>query len=251
MKQVFSRVDFTCGTAIMTMKEEQKRPTIKQLPAHERPRERLIQGGDEHLTDAELLGIIIRDGTQEYSAVDLAKKLLSVHGDFRNLSAVSISELCKTKGIGPARAAQIKAALAIAKRFSATSLKPGQQFKSSNDIYEHFHEQLRGKKQEVFLVVLLDNKNRIVKIETDVSAGSLTSSIVHPREAFKAAVKESAASVIFVHNHPSGDPEPSKEDIQITNRLVDAGNIVGIKILDHIIIGNEQYVSFKDRGIMS
>ena len=108
-----------------------------------------------------------------------------------------------------------------------------------------------GKKQEVFLAVLLDNKNRIIKIESDVSAGSLTSSIVHPREAFKAAIKESAASVIFVHNHPSGDPEPSKEDIQITNRLVEAGNIVGIKILDHIIVGNEQYVSFKDRGIMT
>ncbi len=234
----------------VTMKEEKKRPTIKQLPAHERPRERLIQGGDEHLTDAELLGIIIRDGTQDYSAVDLAKKLLSVYGDFRSLSSVSIRELCETKGIGPARAAQIKAALAIAKRFSATSMKPGQQFKHSNDIYEHFHERLRGKKQEVFLAVLLDNKNRIIKIESDVSAGSLTSSIVHPREAFNAAIRESAASVIFVHNHPSGDPEPSKEDIQITNRLVEAGNIVGIKLLDHIIIGNAQYVSFKDRGLM-
>ena len=168
------------------------------------------------------------------------------------MSSVSIRELCETKGIGPARAAQIKAALAIAKRLTAkTSLKPGQQFKRSNDIYDYFHEQLRGKKQEVFLAVLLDNKNRIIKTESDVSAGSLTSSIVHPREAFKAAIRESAASVIFVHNHPSGDPEPSKEDIQITHRLVEAGNIVGIKILDHIIIGNEQYVSFKDRGIMT
>jgi len=234
----------------VAMKEEKKRPTIKQLPAHERPRERLIQGGDEQLTDAELLGIIIRDGTINYSAVDIAKEILSKYSDFRSLSSVSIRELCKIDGIGPARAAQIKAALAIAKRFSATFIKPGQQFKCSNDIFKHFHEQLLGKKQEVFLAVLLDNKNRIIKIESDVSAGSLTSSIVHPREAFKAAIRESAASVIFVHNHPSGDPEPSKEDIQITNRLVDAGNIVGIKILDHIIIGNEQYISFKDRGIM-
>ncbi|MDO8142791.1 MAG: DNA repair protein RadC [Candidatus Brocadiales bacterium] len=232
------------------MKENKKRPTIKQLPAHERPRERLIHGGDERLTDAELLGIIIRDGTINYSAVDIAKEILSKYSDFRNLSSVSIRELCRIDGIGPARAAQIKAALAIAKRYSATSIKPGQQFKCSNDIYNHFHEQLLGKKQEVFLAVLLDNKNRIIKIESDVSAGSLTSSIVHPREAFKAAIRESAASVIFVHNHPSGDPEPSKEDIQITNRLVEAGNIVGIKILDHIIIGNEQYVSFKDRGLM-
>ncbi|MDN3515555.1 MAG: DNA repair protein RadC [Candidatus Brocadia sp.] len=236
---------------ITAMKEEKKRPTIKQLPTHERPRERLIQSGDEHLTDAELLGIIIRDGTQDYSAVDLARKLLSEYGDFRRLSTASVSELCETKGIGPARAAQIKAALAIAKRLTETSIRPQQQFKCSSDIFRHFHEQLREKKQEVFLAVLLDNKNRIIKVEADVTKGSLTSSIAHPREAFKAAIKESAASVIFVHNHPSGDPEPSKEDIQITQRLSEAGNIVGIKVLDHIIIGNGSFVSFKDKGIIS
>ena len=196
------------------------------------------------------MGIIIRDGTTNYTAIDIAQELLTKYGDFRKLSSASIGELCKTEGIGPARAAQIKASLAIAKRFSATSIKPGQQFKCSNDIYNHFHEQLRGKKQETFLVVLLDNKNRVIK-EVIISAGSLTSSIVHPREVFNPAIKESAASVIFVHNHPSGDPEPSKEDIQITNRLVEAGNIVGIKILDHIIIGNECFVSLKDRGIIA
>ncbi|TVM04227.1 MAG: hypothetical protein CV087_00865 [Candidatus Brocadia sp. WS118] len=233
------------------MKEEKKRPTIKQLPTHERPRERLIQSGDEHLTDAELLGIIIRDGTINYSAVDIAKELLSKYGDFRKLSFVSINELCKIDGIGPARAAQIKAALAIAKRFSTTFITPGQQFKCSNEIFKHFHEQLRDKKQEVFLAVLLDNKNRIIKIESHVSTGSLTSSIVHPREVFNPAIKESAASVIFVHNHPSGDPEPSKEDIQITQRLAEVGTLIGIKVLDHIIIGNEKYVSLKERGIIS
>lgn len=234
----------------MVMKEEKKHPTIKQLPTHERPRERLIQSGDEHLTDAELLGIIIRDGTTNYSAVDLAKKLLSEYGDFRRLSLASVGELCKIKGIGPARAAQIKASLAIAKRFSTISVKPLQQFKCSNDIFGHFHERLRGRKQEIFLIVLLDNKNRIMK-ELTISSGSLTSSIVHPREVFNPAIKESAASVVFVHNHPSGDPEPSKEDIQMTQRLLEAGNIVGIRVLDHIIIGNECFVSFKDKGIMS
>lgn len=232
------------------MEKERKRPTIKQLPHHERPRERLIQNGDEYLTDAELLGIIIRDGTSNYSAVDLAQKLLSEFGDFRRLSSVSIGELCKIKGIGPARAAQIKASLAIAKRFSTISVKPLQQFKCSSDIFAHFHERLRGIKQETFLVVLLDNKNRIIK-ELPVSTGSLTSSIVHPREVFNPAIKESAASVIFVHNHPSGDPEPSKEDVQITHRLSEVGTIVGIKVLDHVIIGNERFVSFKDKGIIS
>ncbi|MFO0794605.1 MAG: DNA repair protein RadC [Candidatus Brocadiaceae bacterium] len=232
------------------MKEENKRPTIKELPTHERPRERLIQNGDECLTDAELLGIIIRDGTPAYSAVDIAQGLLSKYGDFRNLGSVSISELCKIKGIGPARAAQIKASLAIARRFATIALQPQQQFKCSRDIFNHFHERLRGKKQENFLAVLLDNKNRIIK-DLSISTGSLTSSIVHPREVFNPAIKESAASIIFVHNHPSGDPEPSKEDIQITHRLVEVGNIVGIKVLDHLIIGNDHFVSLKDKGIIS
>ncbi len=232
------------------MKEAKKRPTIKQLPAHERPRERLIQSGDEYLTDAELLGIIIRDGTTNYSAVDLAQELLSKYGDFRKLSSVSIGELCKVRGIGPARAAQIKASLAIAKRFSTISVKPSQQFKCSRDIFDHFHERLREKKQEIFFIILLDNKNRIIK-ELTISAGSLTSSIVHPREVFNPAIKESAVSVIFVHNHPSGDPEPSKEDIQMTRRLLEVGDVVGIKVLDHIIIGNECFVSLKDKGIIS
>ncbi|MBU6392820.1 MAG: DNA repair protein RadC [Planctomycetota bacterium] len=232
------------------MKEAKKRPTIKQLPTHERPRERLIQSGDEYLTDAELLGIIIRDGTTNYSAVDLAQELLSKYGDFRKLSSVSIGELCKVRGIGPARAAQIKASLAIAKRFSTISVKPSQQFKCSRDIFNHFHERLRERKQEVFFIVLLDNKNRIIK-ELDISKGSLTSSIVHPREVFNPAIKESAVSVIFVHNHPSGDPEPSKEDIQMTRRLLEVGDVVGIKVLDHIIIGNECFVSLKDKGIIS
>jgi len=232
------------------MKEAKKRPTIKQLPAHERPRERLIQSGDEYLTDAELLGIIIRDGTTNYSAVDLAQELLSKYGDFRKLSSVSIGELCKVRGIGPARAAQIKASLAIAKRFSTISVRPSQQFKCSKDIFDHFHERLREKKQEIFFIILLDNKNRIIK-ELDISKGSLTSSIVHPREVFNPAIKESAVSVIFVHNHPSGDPEPSKEDIQMTRRLLEVGDVVGIKVLDHIIIGNECFVSLKDKGIIA
>lgn len=226
-----------------------KRPSIKQLPEDERPRERLIKGGEEGLTDAELLGIIIRDGTPEYSAVDLARRLLTKYGDFRNLSTKTIGELCKVHGIGPAKAAQIKAAMAIARRFSTVSLKPGNQFKSSQDIFAHFHEQLRDKKQETFLVVLLDNKNRIIK-DIPVSTGSLSQSIVHPREVFKPAIKESAASVVFVHNHPSGDPAPSNEDIELTQRLKEVSQVVGIKILDHVIIGNGCYTSFKDEGLL-
>ncbi len=240
-----------CGQcALMELcKHFKKRPSIKQLPEDERPRERLIKSGEEGLTDAELLGIIIRDGTPECSAIDLARKLLTKYGDFRNLSTKTIGELRKVRGIGPAKAAQIKAAMAIARRFSTVSLKTGNQFTRSQDIFAHFHEQLRDKKQETFLVVLLDNKNRIIK-DTRVSTGSLSQSIVHPREVFNPAIRESAAAVIFVHNHPSGDPSPSNEDIELTQRLKEVSQLVGIKILDHIIIGNGCYTSFKDEGLL-
>ncbi|MGR3311119.1 MAG: RadC family protein [Candidatus Brocadiales bacterium] len=222
---------------------------MKQLPEDERPRERLIKGGEEGLTDAELLGIIIRDGTPAYSAVDLARRLLTKYGDFRTLSTKTITELSKLHGIGPAKAAQIKAVMAIARRFSTVSLKPGSQFKRSQDIFAHFHEQLRDKKQETFLVVLLDSKNRIIK-DARISTGGLSQSLVHPRDVFNPAIKESAAAVVFVHNHPSGDPSPSKEDIELTQRLKEASHVVGIKILDHVIIGNGCYTSFKDEGLL-
>ncbi|MGR3178518.1 MAG: RadC family protein [Candidatus Anammoxibacter sp.] len=222
---------------------------MKQLPAKERPRERLIHGGEEQLSDAELLGIIIRDGTRKDSAVDVARKLLSKYGNFRELGSKTISEFCKIEGIGQAKAAQIKASIAIAKRYSTITLKPGVKFTNSKAIFNHFHEKLRDKKQETFLIVLLDNKNRILK-EKEISTGSLTASIVHPREVFGPAIREHAASVVFVHNHPSGDPSPSNEDIEITKRLKEVSAIVGIRILDHVIIGNTEYVSLKDDGLL-
>ena len=226
-----------------------KRPTIKQLPEGERPRERLIHKGEESLSDAELLGIIIRDGTPKESAVDIARKVLAKFGGFRELGTKTIPELCRIDGIGEAKAAQIKAVIAIAKRYSTISIKPGERFKGSQAVFNHFHEKLRDKKRELFLAVILDNKNRILK-EIEISIGSLTSSIVHPREVFGPAIREHAASVIFVHNHPSGDPYPSNEDIEITERLKKASGIVGIKILDHIIIGNTKYFSLRDEGLL-
>lgn len=226
-----------------------KRPSIKQLPASERPRERLIQSGEEQLSDAELLGIIIRDGTRRESAVDIARKLLSKYGNFRLLGSKTISELCKIDGIGLAKAAQIKAVIAIAKRYSTIAIKPGARLTSSDAIYRHFHEKLRDKKQEAFLLILLDNKNRILK-EEQISKGSLTTSIVHPREVFGPAMREHAASVLFVHNHPSGDPSPSDEDIEITRRLEKVSQIVGIRVIDHIIIGDSSYISFKGKGLL-
>ncbi len=226
-----------------------KRPTIKQLPEDERPRERLIHKGEEYLSDAELLGIIIRDGTPNESAIDIARKVLVKFGNFRELGTKTISELCRIDGIGEAKAAQIKAAIAIAKRYSTITIKPGKKFSGSQAVFNHFHEKLRDKKRETFLAVMLDNKNRLLK-EIEISIGSLTSSIVHPREVFGPAIREHAASVIFVHNHPSGDPYPSNEDIEITKRLKKVSGIVGIKILDHIIIGNTEYFSLQDKGLL-
>lgn len=226
-----------------------KRPTIKELPQAERPRERLIAMGEEALSDAELLGIIIRDGTPEASAVDLARKILTKYGDFRNLATKTVSELAQIKGIGPAKAAQVKAAMAIARRFAATPLTSGERVRSSGDVFNHLHERLRDRRQETFYLLLLDSKNKIIK-DLQVSAGSLSSSLIHPREVFSPAIRESAASVIFVHNHPSGDPEPSQEDLEITRRLQEVSEVVGIKVLDHVIIGAGKYVSLKDKGLV-
>ena len=240
-----------CGECTLTelCRYFRKRPTIKELPQSERPRERLIAMGEESLSDAELLGIIIRDGTPDASAVDLARKILFKYGDFKSLATKTTGELAMIKGIGPAKAAQVKAAMAIARRFAAIPLTSGKRVGSSEDIFNHLHERLRDRRQETFLLLLLDSKNRIIK-DLQISVGSLSSSMVHPREVFAPAIRESAASVIFVHNHPSGDPTPSQEDLEITNRLREVSNVVGIKVLDHVIIGAGRYVSLKDKGLL-
>lgn len=226
-----------------------KRPSLKELPAVERPRERLIHGGEDQLSDAELLGIIIRDGTRKSSAVDVARKVLTKFGNFRALSSVTITDLLKVEGIGEAKAAQIKAAIAIAKRFTNIPIEPGVRLGSCTAIFHHFFGRLRDEKQEIFYTVLLDNKNRILT-EKKISIGTLTSSIVHPREVFGPAMRDHAASVVFVHNHPSGDPDPSVQDIEITDRLKNVSDILGINIVDHLIIGHKDYISFRQLGLL-
>ena len=222
---------------------------IKDWPAAERPREKLIARGAEHLTDAELLALIIRSGAAagRMSAVDLARELLGHFGSLRRLAAATISELCQQPGIGPAKAAEIQALFQIARRFADQRLQPGHTYRSSADAFLHFHERLCDYRREVFLALLLDSKNRLIR-EVRISEGSLNASIVHPREVFAPALKESAAAVLFVHNHPSGDPTPSREDLEITSRLKGAGDLLGIRVLDHIIIGNGAYMSLADRG---
>jgi DNA repair protein RadC len=228
------------------------REAIKDWPEDERPRERLIKYGAESLSDAQLLAIILRTGNKTKSAVDLARTLIGRFKDFRSMDALSISELCKEKGIGTAKAAQIKAAFEIGKRMlsSGSGLKKG--FTCSEDVVNYYIPLMKNLKKEIFKTVLLDSKNKILKDVEDetVSKGSLTASIVHPREVFKTAIKESAAAVILVHNHPSGDPSPSREDIEITQRLVKSGEIVGIRVLDHIIIGDGSHFSFLDKKMI-
>lgn len=224
---------------------------IKEWPADERPREKLLALGAEQLTDAELLALIIRTGDSgsKQSAVDLARGLLCRFGSLRQLSTAGIAELCQQPGIGPAKAAEVQALFQIARRFADSRLQPGQAYRSSRDAFAHFHARLCDYRKEVFLALLLDSKNRLIR-EVQISEGSLNSSIVHPREVFAPVLRESASAVLFIHNHPSGDPTPSREDVEITERLKHVGEIMGVRVLDHIIIGNGEYTSLADRGML-
>ena len=224
--------------------------SIKDWPESDRPREKPIEKGPGSLSNAELLAILLRTGNASsgQTALDHGRALVQQFDEsFRRLAEASIRDLCGVKGIGPAKAAQIQASLEIARRFAAEELKQGQPFRSSADVFHHYQEQLGNLKKEEFHVLLLDAKNCKLK-DVRVSEGSLTSSLVHPREVFTPVVRESAAGVILIHNHPSGDPAPSQEDLQITRRLRQVGEIMGVHVLDHLIIGKGRYVSFVDDG---
>ncbi|MGA6828862.1 RadC family protein [Nitrospira sp. NS4] len=220
---------------------------IAHWPETERPRERLLSKGSEVLSDAQLLAILLRTGRRDSSAVQVAMEILHHLGSLAALARSGIEELCTIPGIGPAKAAQLKAALELGKRAMAVPLSTGTKLSSSADLFRHFHPTLRDLKHELFKVVLLDAKNTVIR-ESTVSEGSLTLSIVHPREVFAMAIRESAAGVIFLHNHPSGDPTPSAEDRRLTERLVAAGEVLGIRVLDHMIVGDGRYISFADEG---
>ena len=235
----------------MSEKKLEYRPTIKDWPEDERPRERLIKHGAENLSDAQLLAIILRigDHVERTSAVDLAITLIDRFGNFRELDSISTSELCSIKGIGPAKFAQVKAALEIGKRFLRQKTEPQKKIETVEDVVNYYKPYLRDLKKEVFKVMLLDGRNNILK-DVTISEGSLSASVVHPREVIKEATKESASAVIFVHNHPSGESKPTESDIEITNRLFQACDLVGIRVLDHIILGADDYTSFVDEGLI-
>ncbi len=229
------------------MSQHSSPQSIARWPEGERPRERLLAEGADVLSDAHLLAIVLRVGRQSKSAVDVGREVLEQVNGVQELANRSVQELCVIPGIGPAKAAQIKAAIELGKRALKVPLEPKRAITTSRMVYEHFAPEMRDMKKEECRVILLDAKHAMIRWDT-VSQGTLTSSLVHPREVFNGAVRASAAAVIFVHNHPSGDPTPSREDRALTARLQAAGEILGIQVLDHVIIGDGRHVSFADEG---
>ncbi len=221
---------------------------IKHLPEDERPVEKSFSMGIESLSNGELLALLINSGTKGKSAMALAEEVLAK--DEKGISYLresSLEELLSINGIGKAKAARIMAAVELGKRIASKPTEKRVKIESDEDVAHIFMEDLRYKKKEIFKAVLLDSKGGVISIET-VSIGELTSTLVHPREVFNQAVKKSAAAMVFVHNHPSGDPTPSKEDFNTTDRLVACGDILGIKVVDHIVIGDGRYISIRSMG---
>ncbi|CCO07676.1 RadC family protein [Desulforamulus hydrothermalis] len=224
-------------------------PVMRQLPPEQRPRERMLKEGAASLSDIDLLAIMLRTGTAKTSAMELAAEIFSRFNDLRSLAQATIEELSQVKGVGPVKAVQVKAALELGKRLAALPAEERPVIRCPEDVCALVMEDLRNKDREYFQALLLNTKNQVLARET-ISIGTLSSSVVHPRELFKVAIRRSAASLILLHNHPSGDPTPSREDIALTKRLVEAGQILGIDVLDHIVIGDNRFASMKSQGLI-
>jgi DNA repair protein RadC len=231
--------------------------TVRDLPKQERPRERLQKFGAEALSAQELLALVIGRGIPKKSVMSIAQELLGKFGNVKAISQASIEELSQIKGIGLAKAAQIKACFELGKRGDLEPEQKNFDIKDPESVVNAIWASIKDKAREHFKLILLNHRHRIIGIST-ISIGTLNASLVHPREVFKDAIKHSAASVVLAHNHPSGDPEPSEDDLTITKRLIETGKILGIEVLDHIIITKNirkngtknSFLSFKNKGLI-
>lgn len=215
----------------------------------DRPRERLDALGPEALSDAELLSLLLRTGARGADALSVGARLLTTLGGLPGLARVGPGDLVCCAGVGPAKSATLRAAVELGRRLAAHRLEPGAPVRGPVDVFQHFHPRLRHARQERFFVVLLDGRHRVIRHEL-VSQGTLTASLVHPREVFRPALRDAAAALVLVHNHPSGDPTPSREDREVTERLSRAGELLGVPVLDHVVVAERGYSSLRDSGAM-
>lgn len=222
---------------------------VRDLGRAARPRERLLSLGAQELSDVQLLALLLGTGGVSRSALDLAQEMITYYGSLERLARVSARELMKRRDVGPAKAGRLVAAFELARRIQAEPLLERVTISSSDQLARLVMGRLSHLDRERFEVVLLDVKSRVIGCEV-VSIGHLSGAPVHPREVFKPALEASAAAIVLVHNHPSGDPTPSRDDLAVTERLVQAGKILGIDVLDHLIIGAKQYVSLKQQGLL-
>jgi DNA repair protein RadC len=222
---------------------------IRDFPQDERPRERFVQNGPESLSNHELIAILLRTGTKDESVLQLSNRLLTNFEGLRLLKSATLEEMTEIKGIGQAKAIQILAAVEIGRRIANLNYTDRYVIRSPEDGANYVMNDMRFLSQEHFVCLYLNTKNQVLHKQT-IFIGSLNASIVHPREVFREALKRSAASIICLHNHPSGDPAPSREDIEVTKRLVECGKMIGIDVLDHLIIGENKFVSLKEKGYL-
>lgn len=222
---------------------------IRDFPQDERPRERFIQNGPASLSNHELIAILLRTGTKDESVLQLSNRLLTNFEGLRLLKDATLEEMTEIKGIGQAKAIQILAAVEIGRRITNLNYTDRYVIRSPEDGANYVMNDMRFLSQEHFVCLYLNTKNQVLHKQT-IFIGSLNASIVHPREVFREALKRSAASIICLHNHPSGDPAPSREDIEVTKRLVECGKLIGIDVLDHLIIGENKFVSLKEKGYL-
>lgn len=240
---VFADSDFPSSGSSIDLQAE----PLRQVPACDLPRERMQTLGIEALSDAELVALLLRTGSGGRDAVSVARAVLDQSRGVLGLARFVKHEGRPVAGVGPAKIASLAAAIELGRRLHGRRLLAGERMSGPEQIHRHFHPRLRDCERERFLVILLDSRHRVLR-EVTISQGTLTASLVHPREVFRTAVRESAAAVVLVHNHPSGDPAPSGEDREVTRRLAEAGRIVGIRVVDHVVVAERGYFSFCEAG---